>query len=552
MSLLALCPSRGRPGAAHATLASFLETSQDDDSRLLFIVDRDDPTRDEYPADHVLLVPPGGCMGAALASALKPGILRDATGVGMIGDDNRFRTPGWDLTFRRLLEESPGIVYGDDGFQHDRLPTSWWLSRPLVDEFGMTDRNLKHFYMDNYWLELGIATGTLRYVPEVVIEHLHPLAGKADDDAIYQRGHRFAREDRKTHLAWRNGSGKARDILRLRRVIGHKADAPRRVLADWHHPSLWESFELLFSDRFGWSLFSPIGDEWMAHGWKLENGTPGWSASRYLNPPGAVDRGTYWDIPSLEYPGRVRKGVTWQQAKAMRWDFVLSSVPVHQRTWGALAQQFGARCVHQVGNAKHMIDRGVRQIVIASAKVQGAAVTYHQEFDLETFGRRPVGDPRLVASFMLRLASTSCPYQWIAEAPGIRWEAWGAASMGDPDYLAPASAVADRMAAAGWIWHDKKIGDGYGHVLWNAAAMGRPLIGHASHYHRLLGEPLWTDLETCLDLDRHDPGRVIRLVRAIADDPEWHEAMGDAIRERFDKLVDFPAEAAAIHAVLTR
>jgi hypothetical protein len=113
------------------------------------------------------------------------------------------------------------------------------------------------------------------------------------------------------------------------------------------------------------------------------------------------------------------------------------------------------------------------------------------------------------------------------------------------------SKVAERLAATGWVWHDKRIGDGYGHVIHNAAAMGRPLIGHASHYKGLAGEPLWRDLDTCIDLDRHQPADVLRLMRAIKADRDWYREITCRTRATFESLVDFDAEAERIRTILT-
>ena len=139
MSILALCPSRGRPDAAYATLASFRKTAKDPGSRILFIVDGDDPDLYKYPKNHTLTVRPQGSMGAALRAAQTPENLGYATSVGMIGDDNRFNTPGWDVILDTWLTENIGMAYGDDGYWgHEGrklLPTSWWVSRKLVDAF---------------------------------------------------------------------------------------------------------------------------------------------------------------------------------------------------------------------------------------------------------------------------------------------------------------------------------------------------------------------------------------------------------------------------------
>jgi hypothetical protein len=113
------------------------------------------------------------------------------------------------------------------------------------------------------------------------------------------------------------------------------------------------------------------------------------------------------------------------------------------------------------------------------------------------------------------------------------------------------SKVADVMRASGWIWHDKRIGDGYGHVVHTAAAMGRPLIGHASHFAGMMAEPFWQDMRTAIDLDKHDPIEALRLIRAISADPDWYADMSGNMVEVFERTVNFDAEADRIRVALT-
>ena len=555
-----MCPSRGRPGAARETLDSFLATRKDKGSRIVFVVDSDDPTLSEYPAGYVHTVKPTGCMGEALQAATTRDVLEDATSVGMIGDDNRFRTKGWDRILDRHLSENIGVAYGDDGFQHERLPTAWWVSRPLVDIFGIAPKGLRHLYMDNWWKSLAEGAGCLTYFPDVSIEHLHPHVTEganwlqsAKADATYKRGNSRdnARSDRNTYDQWVR-KYRNEDVKKARRLI---AGEKRRVLADWHHPALWESLAILFEDRFGWELVSMGGEDWTNHGWLLGAATPiEWTAADYLSLDGAKLVGDHYERTTPEYPKRTRKQMTPEQALGQKWDFVLGSVPIHQRTFPELARKVGGRFVHQIGNAKHRLDP-VPQIILSSTSAPFRArlphVTYHQEFDRSLFRYSEPTDPFAVTSLMLRLDWTSCDYSWLVEDGRFKWSAIGGAGMDAKGYLTPMSKVAERIAASGWIWHDKRIGDGYGHVLHNAAAMGRPLIGHGSHYRGMLGEPFWQDMKTCIDLDLHPPKEALRLLHAISSDPDWYADMSRGIADVFDETVDFPAEAEAIRALLT-
>jgi hypothetical protein len=557
MATLAICPSRGRPDKARECLTSFLQTRRDPNTRIVFAVDDDDPTRGDYPAEYTKIVPASGSMSGALnAIAHDKEFLADATSCGMIGDDNLFRTPGWDLAIDGWLAEHPGIAYVDDGFQHEKLSTCWWVSRPLVDVFGMTPPEFRHFYMDNWWMEVGRAAGCLKYLGDVLIEHMHPLAGKGALDATYERGGNQAnvRNDRGFFHRWER-RGKVADVAKVKAIISR--GQKRRVLADWHHPALWESLSILFEDRFGWELYSMTGLDWTQHGWTFETkDTIGWTPSDYLVFDDAKLVNDHWERREREYPQRPRKLVTWPQAQAMSFDYVLASVSPHQRPFATLATKFGARLIHQVGNARHPIDPQIPQIVLASANVEARryrraqVVSYHQEFDREVFRYAEPTDPLAVTSFMLRLDWTSCDYQWMAGAKGIHWASVGGADPHDPHYLAPMSKVADRLRETGWVWHDKRIGDGYGHVIHTAAAMGRPLIGHASHYAGLTGEYLWRDLDTCIDLDRHSEKDALRLIGAIGADPEWYRDITERSRAAFEANVHFDVEAERILAVL--
>ena len=41
-------------------------------------------------------------------------------------------------------------------------------------------------YLDNFWMTLGVNLASLTFLEDVVIEHMHPLAGKAEWDQGYR------------------------------------------------------------------------------------------------------------------------------------------------------------------------------------------------------------------------------------------------------------------------------------------------------------------------------------------------------------------------------
>lgn len=217
--LLVIVPTRGRADNAARVLAAWDATSAWDCADLALAVDRDDPAIDDYrrlaagPAGRgfwVLAEQPGWQpMVAKLNATAAVHCAGGYWALGFAGDDHLPRTPGWAGRYLAALRElGTGIVYGDDGLQGRRLPTQWAMTADIVRALGrMVPAPVEHLYCDNAIKDLGQATGCLRYLPDVLIEHMHPLAGKAPSDAGYRRvnsGGQYAR-DAAAYREWRDG-----------------------------------------------------------------------------------------------------------------------------------------------------------------------------------------------------------------------------------------------------------------------------------------------------------------------------------------------------------
>lgn len=102
-------------------------------------------------------------------------------------DDLIFRTPYWDEQVRARFAADPFcLVYGDDLFQGAQLCTHPFISHAAVDALGYFYPATGDVSLTDVWLMLMYrALGRLRYVPDVVIEHMHFLNGKAEYDETY-------------------------------------------------------------------------------------------------------------------------------------------------------------------------------------------------------------------------------------------------------------------------------------------------------------------------------------------------------------------------------
>ena len=226
MSLAMMCPTRGRPEAVAQVVETFVNTTNNG-THLWFIVNEDDPRLDEYKREferfetlqnvRYMVVPPKQGLTDTINSSFY--ILLDYKYLGFIGDDHRFRTQNWDFLAFLKLEEKPGFLYGNDLLQGENLPTHVIVNSGIIKSLGwFALPGTTHLYVDNAWRELGIATKTLTYVPEIVIEHMHPSVGKAEWDENYKRvnANSLYEHDYAVFKEWLEGPAFTADCERIR------------------------------------------------------------------------------------------------------------------------------------------------------------------------------------------------------------------------------------------------------------------------------------------------------------------------------------------------
>jgi hypothetical protein len=226
--LAVIVPSRGRPRQLGELLDAIYATAETDVD-VYAAVDLDDPTRTEYTGEAVFVAGERRSLSAwtnYLAERVLAGTMVEPPRyLASLGDDHRPRTKGWDRKLIAAIESlggAPGIAYGNDLLQGARLPTAWVVSADLVRAVGwMMLPSCQHMYVDNAVLALGQAAGRILYCPDVVIEHLHPAAGKATlDDSYRESGapERYA-ADEAAYTEWVR-TGLAADAAKVLLVSG--------------------------------------------------------------------------------------------------------------------------------------------------------------------------------------------------------------------------------------------------------------------------------------------------------------------------------------------
>ena len=211
--LTVIVPSRGRPYNIVEYVDAWIATSIGA-AKLIVAVDDDDPMLDEYQANcdgsYELIVGPRLRMGPTL-NKIAVDVAPTTKIVGFTGDDHRFRTPRWDHTVvERLTHMGKGIAYGDDLIQGPNLPTAVFMTSNIVETLGyMAPPTLTHLFLDDFWRDLGNATNCLEYMPDIVIEHMHPLAGKAQQDAGYDEVNTLYAKDEAAYRQWQADESQA-------------------------------------------------------------------------------------------------------------------------------------------------------------------------------------------------------------------------------------------------------------------------------------------------------------------------------------------------------
>jgi hypothetical protein len=191
VDLLILVPTRGRPANAAALYRAWRDTTSGA-SDLLFAVDDDDPALGAYravfadmPEARVVEGPRLRLVGTLNAVAVEQA--PHYRFLAFMGDDHRPRTAGWDARFVECLSGGTGVVYGNDLLQGAEMPTAVAMTSDIVQALGYFAPNqMEHLCVDLVWKRWAEAIDRITYLDDVIIEHLHPAAGKAPQDQGYE------------------------------------------------------------------------------------------------------------------------------------------------------------------------------------------------------------------------------------------------------------------------------------------------------------------------------------------------------------------------------
>jgi len=335
-----------------------------------------------------------------------------------------------------------------------------------------------------------------------------------------------------------------------------------KILADFHHSSLYSSYLYTLESRLGHEVYRQIGEDWFSKGfWKINRQAD--TIAQYLATYGYTPTdGTpslnqvQWVKDGIYYSrdpntGQIHKAIEFKTFMEMDFDVIIASIPDHIEPFKKLAEMKGAKFVFQVGN--HFPNFNINDIpnLMSStmpSNVPCHSVFYHQEFDTNVFSYEKPVKSKEIHSYMNVMKNYPEALDYFLELekalPEYTFKMFG--SQNRDGCVTGIDNLAKSMKKARWIFHVKPGGDGYGHVLFNTFAVGRPLIANKRYYEGKLGGTLMDDKSSII----MDGLTVKELASIVRNREEINGTMSQLSYTRFKENVNFEKEAKLIDKFL--
>lgn len=319
-------------------------------------------------------------------------------------------------------------------------------------------------------------------------------------------------------------------------------------MTDRHHRDLYYSLYCLFVKRLGFTMYEPIGSEWLENKqWSIPS-----YANEYLNPfnPEIIEEGLY--RIKCPFHGIETYGISYDRFMDESFDIIIPTFPAHYDTWMSMAATFKskAKVIHHYGNVcTHRDDLNV----IRSVPYIGNAVNevlVNQEINTDIYSYTPAkpGNNIFAITNPYQFPTIFEQYRRLMTDTVMRYY-----GVGCPDGpLHGIEAVASKMQEANLGW-STKVGGGLGHTNMGWMYSGRPVVTNMSQ-HRMTGElaiELFEPGVTCIDVDAGTTEENCKQIRKWMD-PDLGRRIGDVCHKRFHEVINYEQEAENVKQFLAK
>lgn len=250
--------------------------------------------------------------------------------------------------------------------------------------------------------------------------------------------------------------------------------------------------------------------------------------------------------------------VSLEEFSDIKIDVIMATLSDNQEPWAKLRRDLkpAAKLLREEGNVRgwSSLHKDYKNLLTSDLPTFQRAgtpnkVLYHQRFDTENV---------FTYSEPTRFDRVTCFMPGFRGVPDLVYfaERHNFGGMEFLDYghhsklgfLTPKRRFSEEMRNTSFVWHVKPGGDGFGHVIHNSMAMGRPVITIADDYINTIAWPLLLDERTCILIGKN-PVENSEKIKALAT-PEKITRMGRAASNLFKCIVDYEWEEKEISRFL--
>jgi hypothetical protein len=345
------------------------------------------------------------------------------------------------------------------------------------------------------------------------------------------------------------------------------------ILCDFHHSDLWWSHHLILEKGLGHTLYRPRGMAWFERNYYSQasaevakqflvdsvlplSHVPNKAQIPQPTPPDLrASMDTFNGCPY--YP--LFRTLSLDEFADTKIDVIMATISNNQEPWLRLQKDLkpSARLVREEGNIVgwvgwHPAYRNVLTSDLPTFNKIGAPnkVLYHQRFDTERiFHYSAPTEFNRVTCFMpgFRGQQKLLEFAESHNFSGLEFLDYG--HMSKFGFLNTKTKYVEAMRKTTCVWHYKPGGDGFGHVIHNSMAVGRPVITVEADYKDTLAGRLLVDGETCVMIG-HDPVENMKKIRSMMR-PDIILMMAQKAAQRF-KAIDYESEQVQIQKFLER
>jgi len=234
-----MCSTYQRPELFLRMAESYNKTAKSIEARLAAYVSYEDTKIEEYkklvlPKNVSIEYGPKKTMCGVL-NYFSCEKYRDYQYYSEVNDDHVFVTEGWDIKMMNAIDikyNGVSIAYG----KTESLPTATMHGAKLVHGLGyFFPPQYLHMLLDLWIIEIDAATKIMTYVPDVLVDHRHPVFKKAEWDATYQNGEDELKISGEIHKDWL-ANKKTENIKRIKELISENSFIPISKLPSIDEP----------------------------------------------------------------------------------------------------------------------------------------------------------------------------------------------------------------------------------------------------------------------------------------------------------------------------